>query len=136
MIWIGFRRSFSPPTSPKPPAASLCVTVLRLVYIRILLYSITSFLFILKFTRVFWKRRVTTNYRCVWRCFYHSRADEMVVTNYHPTRLRIPKDSNIYAHVREKLQYHRWKQLFNKWQIHTFSLYSFRLITGVAVGGM
>lgn len=136
MIWIGFRRSFSPPTSPKPPAASLRVTLLRLLYIRtikylhnvkrVLLYSITSFLFTLKFTH--WKRPDTTNYSCVWRCFYQSRADEMLVTNYHPTRLRIPKDSIIYAHVCENVQYHRWKQILNKWKTLTVSDYLFRLI--------
>jgi len=39
---------------------------------------------------------------------------KMLVTNCHPTRLLIPKDSNIYVHVREKFLYHIWKQLLNK----------------------
>lgn len=130
MVFVGP----SPPTSPLLPAQpSLCVTLLRLVYIRIikhlhtvkgaLLYSITSSLFTLKFTLVISNRRVTTNYTSFWRCFYQSRADEVLVTNCHPTRLRIPEDSNIYAHVHEKLQYHRRKYLLNKWKIHSFPLF-------------
>ena len=63
---------------------------------------------------MYFKKDVLRQITVVLGYFYHSREDEMLVTNCHPTRLRTPKDSNIYVHVREKRQYYRWKQLLNQ----------------------